>query len=601
MLGKAQKLYFEKGGSSSAMSKLCSPWQRIYECMPYVDYALACLLLKDHPDADEGAAALIAYLSLAARAGHLCVSINGCTLMPDPANLLENIESEELSQLILQGVKTLPLSLLTDVVSSDVDRCPTSPVCKLGNFLYLQRYWRQESTVIKHFQNVADIPPAIALDLCKVNESLQILEQQHKLLPEQAAAIRIACANSLSIICGGPGTGKTYTAGELIKIYWATMSEQQRQRCEIALAAPTGKAAANLQKSLKRAVGDIAGFPSVQAKTLHALLGVRGTRLRKDDRKLTADLILVDESSMIDVHLMAYLLAAIKPGARLILLGDRHQLPPVSAGMLFGDLMARPNDRCVELKTCLRSDLRSIVDFASTINCGNSDEALNILTDGKNGISRLHFEALTVKGIQKAIVDYAMPFFMEGLSGEPQKLLEAFNKFRILSPLRQGPYGVDALNELFMYCLKYAMRSQEWFVTPILLSTNDHRLELSNGEAGILVRRNAKDRQEGILQEGDYALFSDRDAEHAVRRIPALLLPQYEYGYCLSVHKSQGSEFDRVLLLMPEGAERFGREVLYTGVTRARKQLDIWGSDVTIRKTIQQPSHRLSGLSQRLR
>lgn len=599
MLGIAQQIYIDKGGVL-ACNNQPPLWPRLFSALEYVDYALAKHLLANYPHVDESVAALIGYLSMAAREGHLCIRVEGGSITPSPQLLFEGSQVSLMRELAASGVQKLPVDLFTDM-SKHASDCPATPICRLGKLFYLQRYWRQETAVIKHFNAIADMTPGIALDMPIVDSMLSKLKSANLLLPEQVDAIHTACNGSLTIICGGPGTGKTYTAGELIKIYWSAMSDEQRRNCQISLAAPTGKAAANLQKSLSRAIGKVAGFPTIHAKTLHSLLGIRGNTFKKEPARLTADLILVDESSMIDVHLMEQLLASIKPGARLILLGDRFQLPPVAAGMVFADLMSQPNGRCIELQKCLRAELKSIVDFAGMINRGDADGAIQLLSSNSGGITLLNFAELSVKSSQKAIVDHAMPFFKDGLNDEPEKALEAFCKFRILCPLRQGPFGVDLLNELFVQRLMSLRKNQEWFVTPILLVSNDHRLELSNGEVGVLVRRMPKDRSDNMLQEGDYALFSGRDdSGEAVRRIPALLLPKYEYAFCLSVHKSQGSEFDRVLLLMPEGAERFGREVLYTAVTRTRKHLEVWGTDDVLRATISQQAHRLSGIPQRL-
>lgn len=572
-------------------------WPTVGSSLPYVDYALACHFLKNHPEAEEASAALIGYLSLAAREGHLCVHIDEKNIFPPPHQLLES-SCPQFEALLVQGSKQLPQDLFTDVSSKDLRTVPSSPVCRLGSLFYLQRYWQQESRVISHFYQIADRQPEIRLDSQSVEGALHILVSNGKLLLEQAQAIRLACSGSFTIIAGGPGTGKTYTAGELIKIFWSSIDDKQRKECKIALAAPTGKAAANLQKSLSRAVYELEGFPLIHAKTLHSLLGIRSSIPSEEPEKLNADLILIDESSMIDVHLMAHLLASIKQGARLILLGDPHQLPPVSAGMLFADLVLCPKVRSVMLSKCLRSELHSLLQFAEKVNQGDSQGALRQLSAQANGISRLALDEVPIRATYEKILDFSLPFFLEAYKGTPEQMLEAFGYFRILCPLRQGPFGVDALNELFVQRMMQNKKNEEWFVAPILLVSNDSRFDLSNGEVGVLVRRMPKDKKDDRIREGDYALFTSREGE--TRKLPALLLSKFEYAYCLSVHKSQGSEFDRVLLLMPEGSQRFGREVLYTAVTRARKQLDIWTSDAILQETISEKSHRLSGLSMRL-
>lgn len=608
------------------------------KCLSYVDYALASALLKQSPQADESIAAFICHLSMAARKGNLCISIEGQTISPNPAliwlegsdecvpeaTLLLPEEGQRLTHLILQGAHQLPPSLVTDVTTHGTqDPYPVQPICRQGSLYYFQRYWLYETLFIEHLRKLEEIPPTLKLDETSVKNQVQLLRNQNRLLPEQAEAVLMGCRQGLSVICGGPGTGKTYTAGELIKVFWNGLSAEQRAHCEIALAAPTGKAAANLQNSLSRVVSELEGFPALQSKTLHSLLGIHGNYSLRDlsQKALTADLILVDESSMIDVYLITHLFASLKPGARLILLGDRHQLPPVEAGSLFSDLVAylfriqNERSQVTELKHCLRAELRTIVEFAAMINAGDTVNACQLLSTSAQteGVSRLNLEnSADPKPMQTALMAHAGAFFLTSNTlDQPLELLNHFNRFRILSPFRKGPFGVDRLNRLFLRYLiqkrapsdfKHGQKSG--LVLPIILTQNDRRLELFNGEVGVLVRFSQPNEQgEEGFQAGDYALFPSKDKEvdgNPVRMIPALLLPKYEYAFCLSVHKSQGSEFEHVLLMMPEGSEQFGREVLYTAVTRAKRKLEIWVGDQTLEKTIAQPSHRLSGLSTRL-
>lgn len=636
MIGLATKL-FEEGCEQKNRPK--SQWPLLehlssIQFLPYIDYALAESLLKNCPQIDQAAAAFLCHLSLVSRQGHLCVYLEDQQIYPHPRQAWLRLWNEggkapipELNafiDLIYAGANQLPSSLVTNINGSFnltelLQVIPATPICCDQNHYYFQRYWLYETLFLANFKKIEATSPELLINESLVQERIQNLQMQNKLLPEQAQAILAACTNSFSIICGGPGTGKTYTAGYLIKILWEAMSSVQRQGCEIVLAAPTGKAAANLHKSLSNAVADLEGFTPIKAKTLHSLMGIRSNSLRKDSftRTLSADIILVDESSMIDVRLMAFLLASIKPGARLILLGDKHQLPPVEAGALFADLIAyfsgqsSANKKAVELKTCLRAELRTIIDFAQVVNEGNSRAALEMLSESKAhpGISHrnLSEKEHSVQALQEILVKHSLPFFLKAKEAhhDPLALLESFNHFRLLSPLRKGPFGVDALNSLFFKHLKGKKQHDHYLAIPIMLTSNDYRLELFNGEVGVLVRNfSSYDQGENSFQEGDYAIFpgksDDNTTEKTVRKLPALLLPKYEYAYCLSVHKSQGSEFDCVLLVLPEGAELFGREVLYTAVTRARKKLEIWGSDQTISATIAQPSQRLSGVLQRL-
>lgn len=612
------------------------------QCLSYVDYSLASALLKTFQEIDESVAAFICHLSLAARKGNLCISLEAEShaLCPDPSFLwTEGADAQSdsavllpeerlhLLKMIVQGSLLLPQQLLSDVATYNAgDPYPAHPICRLGTLFYFQRYWLYETLFIEHLRKLEEDPPRIKLNPEPVTSQVNALKMHNRLLPEQADAILMACNQGLSIICGGPGTGKTYTAGELIKVFWNSLSLTEREHCEIALAAPTGKAAANLQNSLSRVTSQLEGFPPIQAKTLHSLLGIRGNfSIRQVSQKaLTADLILVDESSMIDVYLMTHLFASLKPGSRLILLGDRFQLPSVEAGTFFSDLVAylikksTGKNQVTELKTCLRAELRTIIEFAAAINVGDLTHSKHLLSSSSlsEGVCRLDLlkNGEDPKSIQETLLEHSKSFFhppvsiLNNIRNQPLELLNHFNRYRILAPFRKGPFGVDRLNLLF---LRDLMRNQigkkgqrASLILPIILTHNDRRLELFNGEVGVLVRFSPlNEKGDDTFQEGDYAIFPNKNQEQTdspIRIVPALLLPKYEYAFCLSVHKSQGSEFEHVLLMMPEGAEQFGREVLYTAVTRAKRKLELWVSDATLEETISRPSHRLSGLSQRL-
>lgn len=580
--------------------------------LEYVDFALAQTLLKKEANPREDVAAFICHLSIAARYGNLCISIQNEKINPsvasiwsDPNNqqpelILSPEDVSHLNQLILSGAKNSPISLFThvDKTTTDLEHVQT-PICRLDHLYYFHKYWVYETFCINQLHRILKNQPSIKLDETVVEKQIQNLIANNKLLPEQAQAIKLSCQSALSIITGGPGTGKTYTAAELIKTFWQSMSECQRQSFKIALAAPTGKAAANLQASLSRILGELDGFPEIQATTIHSLLEISSKiTLKNEIKTLNADLILIDESSMIDLYLMSHLLSSIKQGARLVLLGDSYQLPPVEAGSLFSDIVThlknQPNQNHVcELKKCLRAELQAIIDFAYFIKNGNLENASDfLLTKENHPISRIDFSQ-NIKHTQEAILKNISHFKVTNDCEDPIQLLNFFNRFRILSPFRKGTFGIEQLNSLFFNALTKTKSTKD-IVYPIMLVQNDRRLDLFNGEVGILVR--------SFNGEKDYAIFPSRNKNDpgSIRKFPSILLPQFEFAFCLSVHKSQGSEFDHVLLIMPEGSEIFGREVLYTAVTRAKKKLDLFISDETLSKTISNPSQRLSGISLRI-
>lgn len=575
--------------------------------------------------------------------GHLCVEIESSLA---PSSLFPDLEScwitqkeslsplanlfdlETMRSLVIKGFSLLPEELLAFFCDEEMEGSPKKALCRQGNRYYLQRCWLEESRCIGRLLALARATPTVAVNEAVFQGQLKLLEENGSLLPEQAQAIRLATSSSVTFISGGPGTGKTYTAGELIKIIWNSLPEAKRPFYQIALAAPTGKAAMNLQQSLHRATADVEGLQTIKAKTLHSLLDIRPPAIgfsRAEAKRLAADLIIVDECSMIDVNMMTALLSAVKPGAQLILLGDEHQLPPISSGSAFSDalkaftsMQSKENKvATVSLKKCLRTELESIINFAISINKGESAKALKQLKsrDSQNGIvhSSLLIKEQTseegsqsqesTKKMQQYLLKYAKPYFSFGDidfsdSSAVGKLL---HQFRILTPFRQGPFGVDTLNTLFLKYMLESAKSRAYFIAPIMLTTNDWHRNLFNGEMGLLIRHYQQEETASSFSTKDFGLFPSFGSEGiALRRIPALGLPRFEYAYAMSVHKSQGSEFDHILFLLPRGSELFSREVLYTGATRAKKRLEIWAEESTIAKTIAQEGKRKSGIVQRL-
>ncbi len=506
--------------------------------------------------ADSSARLLIAALSQATRQGHLCLEA-GETLIPSTKQLFGQTHPE-LEREIKQ------------IASKDH---ALSYIHRQSNRFYFEKYWAYESLFETHFYRLAGKSPGFSLNNSQVDDYLR---QVPNLLPEQKKAVKIACSQTLSIISGGPGTGKTFTAGVLIEALWRGFSPEQKKEVRFALAAPTGKAALHLQKSFQRIADMLEGFPPLQAETLHSLLGV--SHGQQKGRPVLADVVIIDESSMIDVKMMALLLESVKEGARLVFLGDSHQLPPVEAGSLFTDMIALLPE-VGKLTHCLRVEMEAIRKFADAVYRGDSASVLAQLNQPEEGVRRLKFASETLYSLREGIAEHVIherPSLPDITYARVKQFLDAYC---LLSPLRQGYLGVDSLNQLIYDRLKSNP------IHPILITKNDRKQELYNGDTGILV-------------EGEIAYFLGPD--QTLRKVPALLLPPYEYAYCLSVHKSQGSEFQHVLLLLPDGSERFGREGVYTGITRAKKQVDIWGADATIASILANKSYRHSGLKKPL-
>ncbi len=414
-----------------------------------------------------------------------------------------------------------------------------------GNLLYLQKNWIYETQIVTHLERLHRATPSIAMT-ASLDPHLNAQQQQ---------AIIQGMSRSLFLLTGGPGTGKTYTAAQWIKT--AGM--------RVIATAPTGKAVAQLEASLRRFSNDA----DIQSGTLHGLLGIQ----RRETEELYADLIIVDECSMIDAKIFAHLLAAVPSGARLLLIGDKDQLPPVEAGSIFADILDAGVYPSVELTTCLRSEQSDILTLATAIKQGNAKIACDDLSltqiweHGKDRFPSYHVELPPV-----------------------EELLRSMGRYCILSCVRRGPYGVDAINRLFINQYMREAPANAWWTIPIMITRNHEEMDLYNGDLGILVRKAGMD---------DYALFHDRRGGY--RQIHALALPSFEYAYCFSVHKSQGSECDEALILIPPGSEQFGREVLYTAVTRARRKVSLAGSKELLAQAIATSSRKKSGLTLRIK
>ena len=499
-----------------------------------LEKALVTTLLKPFAMAEDAVFLRVAYIVMAARQGHLCVKISAEGLDPPFDQVMEG---EDLTAQIIAA--QIPPGLVSEG--------PSTPLCCWGNLYYLQRHWVYETQIWRHLTRLMSMRPKKALHAF----------DPKGLLPQQEEAICRVLRSGFTLLTGGPGSGKTYTAAHLIRCFLGC--DEPR----IALTAPTGKAVSRLQAGLGRSLTE-----KVVSSTLHRLIGPALREGFEELLPLPYDLILVDEASMVDVRLMAYLFASVADGARLVLLGDRDQLPSVEAGSLFGDLAALEilQGHVARLGGSQRTSSSELHRLASGIAVGDADQVLGLL-------SQPDLQHITMSDFPG---ERPYPLY-QSLWKEVQKAFYGgsadFSRLCILTPLRRGPWGADAINDFLID----RVRGSSF---PIIIEVNDYRQELYNGEVGVM--------------SGERAQFGERSFHKT-------LLPRYSAAFCLSVHKSQGSEFERVILLLPPGSEPFGREVLYTAVSRARSQLHIVGSRETIRGLLGRRSIRRSGLAERSR
>jgi exodeoxyribonuclease V alpha subunit len=544
---------------------------------------------------NEDVALLIATLLEITRLGHVCLKFDHQQLMPPLNGLSQDQEVLiELEKRMLNALELFPDELIEK--GEEVEKNPhliIKPFCFFNNRLYLQKYWLYETRCVEHVQRLTSALPKYILQTAPNVDDLNL---------EQKEAVLSALSHSLTLITGGPGTGKTYTAAKIVKAFL-----EQRPGSSIILAAPTGKAASHLESQIRKLIPGAASFT---CSTLHALLQIRKEEdFAKESTPLFGDLILIDECSMIDLRLFSHFLSSIQKGTRVVLMGDVHQLSAIESGHLFADLIAASlagkSIPCTILKRSLRSNETEILQLADRIKNGDAKAVIDQLSQNqatsvrrlnlnlqKNGIAKGH--ARLFEWIKKEFK------FLSKENVEPQECLAMLDRYRILSCMRKGPFGVDALNEMIAKKCLAEIREDDVFYVPILITRNDERLGLSNGTIGILKKKRKK-MQEDLLDAEILSYFHDPTQEGMLRAIPFALLPPFEYAYCSSVHKSQGSEYDKVLLIVPSGSEVFGRQILYTGVTRAKHCIEIEAEDAVLEKAIQTVSYKSSGFVDRTR
>ena len=420
--------------------------------------------------------------------------------------------------------------------------------------------------------------------------------------PEQQHAIDIALARRFALVTGGPGTGKTHGVARTLTAL-AQAAHAQGERLRIALAAPTGKAAARLGESLRAQLAKldlpeaIAAQLPRDAQTVHSLLGVSPWRPQpRFDRTtpLPFDVVVVDEVSMVDLPLMAKLVAAIPESARLILLGDPDQLSAVEAGNVLGALVEAANagalgDCHVALTRSHRFGAASTLGrLATSITQGDPDTALKILADA--GEVALVEDARLATLVDNAAEDYRPVID----APDHASALHAARGFRVLTALRHGASGCLALDRAIAQRLQRMLgtRADEtwWRGRLVLVTANRPELGLFNGDTGVAWPG----------ADGSHKVWFEA-GDGASRAFAPAVLPPHEGAFALTVHKAQGSEFERVALVTGPDSAVLTRELLYTGVTRARSGLALYSTPETLQRGIAIRTFRMSGLADRLR
>jgi exodeoxyribonuclease V alpha subunit len=467
--------------------------------------------------------------------------------------------------------------------------------------LYLDRYWRQEGELCADLQLRLSRPAPTVHEGALEAGLLRVFDGDT--YDEQRAACRSAARQWTTVLTGGPGTGKTTTVAGLL----ALLAEQQQLAGEpplrIALSAPTGKASARLQEAVASATreldqADQDRLGHLPAVTLHRLLGTRrdnGTRFRHHrGNRLAHDVVVVDESSMVSLTMMTRLVEAVRPDARLVLVGDPDQLASVEAGAVLGDLVAGLSLRQPSPVASLRTTHRfgeHIGDLAAALRGGSPDEVLAVLRSGAAEVELVETDDPSIV-LRTGLLQAALELHRHAVEGRPADAVAALDRHRLLCAHRDGPFGVHHWNRQVQRWLSEAVGDplyEPMYVgRPLLVTANDYGLGVHNGDAGVVVQTG----------DGRRAFISGSKGlvDFAVSR-----MSDVETMFATTIHKSQGSQAQEVtVLLPPPESPLLTRELFYTAVTRATDKVRVVGTEESVRAAVSRRAQRASGLRSRL-
>lgn len=593
------------------------------------DLHTADLLAELWAEPDERVRLAAALVVRALRAGSVCVDVprlNEIVLDAEDAPETGELPWPEPDRW-LAAIAASPMVLTGTGPGGGGDRA--RPLRLVGELLYLERYWQQEETVRRELgrrslPSAEEVPPAqLARLLDELFDGAGLAADEPD---QQRLAATMAVLNPLTVVAGGPGTGKTTTVARVLGLLAAVSPTPP----SIALAAPTGKAAARLEEAVRGALADL-GEPwqsrvgEVRARTLHKLLAWlpgRRTRFRHHPQNpLPHDIVVVDELSMVSLTLMARLLEALRPQARVVLVGDPDQLTSVEAGAVLADITraelplapvlqqrldelapagrpaARPTSgQVVTLQHTWRFD-GGIDALARAIRAGDDEAALAVLRSGARELTfteadLLQSPAEALDSLRHKAIAAGRAMHDAAVAGDVAGALAALDEHRVLCAHRRGPFGVARWERQVEFWLREAVPGYgtegDWYPgLPLMVTANDPDAGLYNGDTGVLV-----DTPQGLraafARGGAPMLFSTIQLDSVV---PV---------HAMTVHKSQGSQFGELsLLLPPPDSPLLTRELLYTAVTRASGHVEVIGPAESVRRAILRPANRASGLGQR--
>jgi len=515
------------------------------------------------------------------------------------------------------------------------------PLRLVGSWLYLDRYWREERQVAADLAAFGEgTPDDVSADVLRGGLARLFAGQRDS---RQCLAAASAVLRRLTVVAGGPGTGKTTTVARIVALLAEQAAASGSPAPLVALAAPTGKAAARLEEAVHSEAPSLcvedavrASLLALQASTLHRLLGWRPdshSRFRHHrGQRLPHDVVIVDETSMVSLSLMARLVEAVRPDARLILVGDPGQLASIEAGAVLGDVVGPASDELL-IGASAREVLASVIPggvvaanppegttiadgivvldrvhrfggaiarLAEAIRRGDADAVLEVLADEPDGVQWIPVD-VTDASVEDALapvrdraIAAARAVTDAARAGSARQAIEALSSFRLLCAHRRGPEGVATWTARIEAWLSEEIddfdADDRWYVgRPLLVTENDYELRLYNGDTGVVVQIDPDRLSAAFERPGEILEFSPSR------------LGTVDTVYAMTIHKSQGSQFETAAVLLPAPSSRIlTRELLYTAATRARELLILAGTEETIRAAVGRPIARASGLRWRL-
>jgi exodeoxyribonuclease V alpha subunit len=505
-----------------------------------------------------------------------------------------------------------------------------------GTNLYLDRLWADERAVAADLRGRA-ATAAPGVDAATLAAGLRELFGGDDEPDLQRMAAAAAVLRRVAVVAGGPGTGKTRTVARVLALLDAQAEAAAARTPLVALAAPTGKAAARLEEAVRSGAEDMAVDEAVKDRlralagvTLHRLLGFNpGNRTRFRHNRLNRlpfDVVVVDETSMVSLSLMARLLEAVRPDARLILVGDPEQLASVEAGAVLGDIVG-PASKGLCMDEAARDELAAVTGqrvppgvgaeaaigngivvlrkvhrfgtaiaaLAEAIQRGDGDATVRVLQEGGPNIEWIVTDDESpapgdLPAVRAAAVESGTTVIEAARAGDAATAIVALGRFRLLCAHRHGPDGVavwmQRVEDWLRAEVEGFLTGGEWYVgRPLIVTENDYGLRLYNGDTGV------------VVEAGDSRLVAAFERGGGVAEVSPTRLAAVDTVYAMTVHKSQGSQFHTVAFMVPAAGSRLlTRELLYTAVTRAQERLILVGAEESIRAAVARPISRASGL-----